>query len=140
MLRNLSCAVLVAVMLGGCWGCGTQKDVSGARTAVTQFHADLNNENYDAIYSQADQRFRDASKQPDFEALMKAIHKKLGPVQDAKPLGFFVNYNTSGTQIRLTYKTKFAEGDAEEEFVWSKSGTNYELLGYHINSNALITK
>lgn len=73
-------------------------------------------------------------------ALMTAIHKKLGNVQQASRKGFFVNYNTSGTSIRLTYATKFAGGDADEEFVWSKQGDNFLLLGYHINSIALITK
>jgi len=40
----------------------------------------------------------------------------------------------------VNYATKFGEGDAEEQFVWSKNGDNLALLGYHINSNALIVK
>lgn len=71
---------------------------------------------------------------------MTAIHNKLGAVLQSSRQGFFVNYNTSGSNIRLTYATKFSSGDAQEEFLWSKSGDNFLLLGYHINSNALITK
>jgi hypothetical protein len=140
MLGKPLCALFLAAALAGLWGCGFQKDASAAGVAVTQFHSELNKQDYTAIYAQADQRFRKASTPDDFEALMIAIHNKLGAVVDAKQQGFFVNYNTSGTQIRLTYQTKFTAGDAQEEFVWSKTGSSYQLLGYHINSNALITK
>jgi len=54
--------------------------------------------------------------------------------------GFFENFNTSGTQVRLTYSTKFAAGNGQEEFVWVKNGDGFTLLGYHINSMELITK
>jgi uncharacterized protein DUF4019 len=121
-------------------GCGTQKDIEGASAAVLQFHGELDHQDYLSIYNSADARFRSASKQDDFVALMTAIHNKLGTVQQSSRQGFFVNYNTSGSSIRLTYTTKFSGGDADEEFLWSKSGDTFHLLGYHINSNALITK
>ena len=121
-------------------GCGAQKDVTGASAAVTQFHGQLDSQDYLSIYNNADERFRSASKQDDFVALMTAIHNKLGTVQQSSRQGFFVNYNTSGSSIRLTYSTKFSSGEANEEFLWSKSGDAFRLLGYHINSNALITK
>ena len=121
-------------------GCGAQKDIAGASAAVMQFHAQLDGQDYLSIYSNADARFRAASKQEDFTALMTAVHNKLGTVQQSSRQGFFVNYNTSGSSIRLTYTTKFSGGDADEEFLWSKSGDTFRLLGYHINSNALITK
>ncbi len=121
-------------------GCGAQKDMEAASAAVTQFHGQLDHQDYLSIYKNADERFRAASEQDDFLALMTAVHNKLGMVQQSSRQGFFVNYNTSGTSIRLTYATKFGSGDAEEEFLWSKSGDSFRLLGYHINSNALITK
>ena len=121
-------------------GCGTQKDIEGASAAVLQFHGALDHQDYLSIYNNADARFRSASKQDDFLALMTAVHNKLGTVQQSSRQGFFVNYNTSGSSIRLTYATKFSGGDADEEFLWSKSGETFLLLGYHINSNALITK
>jgi len=121
-------------------GCGAQEDMEAASAAVTQFHGQLDHQDYLSIYKNADERPRSASKQDDFLALMNAIHTKLGTVQHSSRQGFFVNYNTSGTSIRLTYATKFSGGDAEKQFVWSKSGDTFRLLGYHINSNALITK
>jgi len=71
---------------------------------------------------------------------MAAMRRKLGKVNSAKRESFFVNYATSGTRVRLNYATKFTEGDADEEFVWAKSGNDYAPVGYRINSMALITK
>lgn len=121
-------------------GCGAQKDIAGASAAVVQFHGQLDHQDYLTIYNNADARLRSTSKQEDFLALMTAVHNKLGTVQQSSRQGSFVNYNTSGSSIRVTYATKFSGGDADEEFLWSKSGDTFHLLGYHINSNALITK
>ena len=140
MLRKLQLSLFLTSLIVLVVGCGTQKDVAGASAAVAQFHSQLDHQDYLTIYNNADARFRGASKQDDFLALMTAVHNKLGTVLQSSRQGFFVNYNTSGSSIRLTYATKFSSGDAQEEFLWSKSGDTFRLLGYHINSNALITK
>lgn len=42
--------------------------------------------------------------------------------------------------VRLNYTTKSEQGDAQEEFLWKMKGNQAVLVGYHINSNALVTK
>jgi hypothetical protein len=121
-------------------GCGTTKDVGAASDAVVTFHARLDSEDYSTIYTQADPILRNATSQKDFLDLVSAVHRKLGKVISANRQGFFVNFTTSGTRVRLNYSTKFTDGDAQEEFVWAKSGNDFTLVGYNINSNALITK
>jgi hypothetical protein len=140
IMRRLLCvsACLCASLF--IFACGAQKDLASADAAVARFHQLLDSQDYVTIYGQADQKLRDTTKQDDFVALMAAVHKKLGRVGNAARKGFFVNYNTSGSQMRVNYDTKFGEGNAEEQFLWSKKGDNLVLLGYHINSNALITK
>lgn len=130
----------MVLLSAGVFGCGTGKDINAAGDAVALFHARLDTEDYATIYSQADPRFRAASKQEDFLKFMNAVHNKLGTVENASKQGYFVNFSTSGTQIRLNYATKFSSGEAHEEFVWMKNGDNLVLLAYHINSNELITK
>jgi hypothetical protein len=137
--RSLTGCMLIALALAA-GSCNSGKDISTASEAVERFHLQLNNEDYTTIFAQADQRFRNVSPEPDFLAFMTAVHKKLGTVASASRQGFFINYNTSGTQIRLTYATKFTEGDAQEEFVRAKKDSGLALVGYHINSNALVTK
>jgi hypothetical protein len=51
-----------------------------------------------------------------------------------------VNYHTSGTFATLVYKTRYAGGEATETFVYRIKSESALLAGYHINSNALITK
>ena len=121
-------------------GCSMKADVQKAGTGVEHFHSQLDGQDYAGIYSEADSRFRDATKLADFLALMNAVHSKLGSVQSSSQQTFFVNYNTSGSTVRVVYSTKFAGGEAREEFIWAKSGDKVQLLGYNINSNALITK
>lgn len=139
MFKNRILASLL-LALSPLAGCGTTKDLGAANAAVARFHEQLDNADFSAIYTEADQRFRDSSPQPEFLTFMNAVHTKLGNVTDATRQGFFVNFTTSGERVRLTYATKFAAGDAQEEFVWVKNGTDFALLGYHINSMALITK
>jgi hypothetical protein len=140
MMQRLLCISACLCLSLFAVACGAQKDLASADAGVARFHQLLDSQDYVTLYVQADQKFRDATKLDDFVALMTAVHKKLGRVGNAARKGFFVNYNTSGSQIRVNYTTKFGDGDAEEQFVWSKKGDNLALLGYHINSNALITK
>jgi hypothetical protein len=100
----------------------------------------MDSEQFADIYSQADDAFRAATKQQDFLDFISAVHRKLGKVQNASQGGYFVNFSTSGTQVRLNYRTKFEGGDAQEEFIWKIKGNQAVLVGYHINSNALVTK
>jgi len=136
--NHLLASLLLA--LSSLAGCSTTKDLGAASAAVTRFHEQLDKADFSAIYTEADQRFRDSSPQPEFLTFMNAVHAKLGKVTDATRQGFFVNFTTSGKRVRLTYATKFAAGDAQEEFVWAKNGNDFALLGYHINSMALVTK
>jgi len=68
-----------------------------------------------------------------------AIHRKLGDAGEWSLQGWNVNVTTSGTIVRLECKTKFARGEATESFVWRVRGESASLMGYHINSVALIT-
>ena len=133
--RRFSFIMIVCVA-----GCGAQKDLDAASAAVAQFHAQVQSQDYLSIYNQADPQLRSASKQEDFVAFLTAVHNKLGSVQTLSQKKFFVNYTTSGERITLTYETKFSGGDGEEQFLWGKQDGKIVLLGYHINSMALITK
>jgi len=130
--------IFISVLLTG--GCGSGDDLRIAREGAAHVHAQMDNEQFADIYSQADDAFRAATKQQDFLDFISAVHRKLGKVQNASPGGYFVNFSTSGTQVRLNYSTKFEQGDAQEEFIWKIKGKQAALVGYHINSNALVIK
>jgi hypothetical protein len=68
------------------------------------------------------------------------VHRKLGVVASSDRQTWNVNYNTSGSYVTLTYRTKYAEGEATEQFVYRLESDKALLSGYHISSNALILK
>lgn len=131
-------AAAAALVLAACGD--TARDVSIARTGVAHFHQQLDAEKYDDIYNEAAPEFRNAAKREDFLAIAAAVHRKLGKVKDATQTRFFVNWTTSGTSVTLSYHTKFDGGDAAEEFAWKIEGSKAMLVGYNINSTALIVK
>jgi hypothetical protein len=139
MLRDLGRHFLFvsALLLGGC---GSGENLRIAKEATTHVHAQMDSEQFAQIYSEADDALRAATKRQDFLDFISAVHRKLGSVQNVSQTGFFVNFSTSGTRVRLNYQTKFDAGDAQEEFVWKIKGDQAALVGYHISSNALITK
>jgi len=126
-----------ALLLGGC---GSSENLRIAKEATTHVHAQMDSEQFAQIYSEADDALRTATKRQDFLDFISAVHRKLGRVQNASQTGFFVNFSTSGTRVRLNYQTKFDGGNAQEEFIWKIKGDQPALIGYHISSNALITK
>jgi hypothetical protein len=134
-------AGVTLLLIVGFWLCsctGTVADVASARKAVVHFHQQLDQEKYADMYAEAAPELHEATKQQDFLALMSAVHRKLGVVQDATQMQFNVNWTTSGTRVHLNYQTKFAGGTATEAFTWKIGGDHPSLVGYNINSNALI--
>jgi hypothetical protein len=135
----LAFCVLVCVFLSSC--ASTSADMTMAKTAVDQFHRQLDAEQYHDLYVAADAKMHEKTTEDDFTKLLRAVHSKLGNVQSATVTGWNVSmYAGTGTSVRLGYKTTFASGSAEEVFVWHITGGQALLYGYNINSNDLIEK
>ena len=129
---------LVALLL--LQACSSPEDTNKAEAAVVQFHALLDAGETRAIYSNASADLKKVSAEPEFVALLDAIHRKLGSSKTSERTGLMVNRGTSGTFLTLTQKTKYTEGDAVETFTYRISDDGATLAGYHVSSNALITK
>ncbi|HUL33142.1 MAG TPA: DUF4019 domain-containing protein [Candidatus Eisenbacteria bacterium] len=121
-------------------GCGAKRDLKQADEAVTGFHAQLNAGSFDQIYSDSDDLLKNAISQQKFVNLLDAVHRKLGSAESADRQGFFINYGTQGEMIRVTYATRYDGDQASEEFVFHNGRDGLRLVGYHINSDALITQ
>jgi hypothetical protein len=68
--------IFISVLLMG--GGGSSNDLRIAREGTTHVHAQMDNEQFVDIYSQADDAFRAATKQQDFLDFIGAVHRKLG--------------------------------------------------------------
>jgi len=95
---------------------------------------------FESIYDASASDLKRVATRKDFVDLLEAVHRKLGVAASSDERTWIVNYNTSGEYVTLTYHTKYAEGNAAEQFVYRLEAGKALLAGYHINSNALILK
>ena len=118
--------------------CSSSADISAAQAGVKTFHSQLDAGQFAAIYQAADPRFRQAAPSADFEKMLGAIRRKLGTTVSTRQTGFRVNYHTAGNTVELAQQTRFQRGEGAESFVFALSGGKVALLGYNIQSQALI--
>lgn len=135
--RNTLHAVCAAVLLAAC-SMGDQTEA--ANWGVVHFHEMLDGQQFDAIYDQSSEDLKKVATKADMVALLAAVHRKLGNMKSTARQTWNINYNTGGTFVSAFYKTTFAEGEAQEQFVFRVEGKTAQLAGYHISSNALILK
>lgn len=129
--------LMACLLLGSCSSANKQL----AEDGVTQFHLQLDSGQYHAIYGATDERFRRVSSEKDFSSLLDAVHRKLGRVQNSELKNFQIGwYAGQGQTVTLIYHTQFAEGRADERFLWHISEGKSLLVSYNINSNDLITR
>ena len=121
-------------------GCSVSDDLDLAEKAVPKFRELLDSGRFETIYGAAADELRNATRQEDFIALLAAVHRKLGNTKQSSRQTWHVNYNASGKFVTLIYTTLYAEGDATERFTYRLRDDQALLVGYHINSSALIIK
>ncbi|HTX14312.1 MAG TPA: DUF4019 domain-containing protein [Candidatus Baltobacteraceae bacterium] len=132
-------AIAATLVLSSCGGFSDAK--AAAESGVATFHSQLNSGQMQAIYAGADDAFRKATKESDFDAFMGAVQRKLGAVQQSQLRSYRVGYFTGqGTVVTMVYQTQFAGGSGAEEFSWHIQDKHPLLLRYNVDSNALILK
>ena len=116
------------------------KDQATAERAVVEFHRQLDAGNYAALYASADPEMKKAVTQKDFLSMLDAVHRKLGSAVTSVQRGSHVDARIGGNRVSFTYETKFSAGDGMEAFAYHIDSGRAVLLGYNIQSMALITK
>jgi hypothetical protein len=120
------------------WNAGLEQGQQLADAAVGRFHADLDEGNYEQIYLDADEHFRQGGKKEEFIKLLDAMHRKLGNTRRAIRIDVSANAGLTGTFITTRYSTNFENGQAAETFKWVKQNGLLILHEYNILSNALV--
>jgi hypothetical protein len=137
---------LVAVTTGfsGCFGAISGCNGNSEQQALTlanQLHAKMAQGDLAGIYDDAAQRYRDAVTREKSDALFSSVARKLGSPQNCKQGITKYEVTTNGTMIESQCETTFSkDATGVETFTWLKSGNEFRLLGYHINSDALIER
>jgi len=128
--------IMAAALAAG--GCSAGADRAKAEAAVQQFHEMVAAERYREIYVGAADEFRRSASEEEGINFLRMIHDRLGAVRSTSSTGWRVNYTPGGSTVTLTYNTQFASGAGTEDFVFRTGGANAQLVGYHVNSPALI--
>ena len=115
-------------------------DTALAENEVPRFHEALDSSQFEFLYNNGSENLKKAATMKEFVSLLEAVHRKLGNVSSSNKKTWNVNYHTSGTFVTLTYDTVFTQGKGTEQFVYKLSGKEAQLVGYHINSNDLISR
>ena len=123
-------------------GCRDFKEAPGDGDHLdAELHNSIARGDWNGIYANADPGYREAVTLEKSTALFSTIVRKLGPPISSKQTSWNLNANTSGTILRSECETKFGKNaSGVESIVWRKTGGTYRLLGYHINSDELISR
>jgi hypothetical protein len=127
-------ALLVVVLLILLWSCGkgVYRDYRVSSAAVELFHHRLDSGDFDTIYSDASDSFRSSGTKADQIKFLETTHQRLGNSRKTSPLGFHVNWRNRQMFVDQVYSTQFAQGTAQESFVWVMENGNPRLYGYQI--------
>lgn len=118
--------------------CGVKQDMDDAGAEIQQFHAYYDRKEYDSIWATTSAEFRKISTKQDFERLLVAIRTKLGAVKKADQRGWQANTTNGVSTVVINVGTTFEKGDGTETFTFVREGEKLKLLGYNIQSAALI--
>jgi len=124
------------------WQCGSGMK-AGARLsdeAVRHFHSQLDSEAYGDIVRDSDVAFQNSENREELVKFLAGVHSNLGPSRGFNRTNIFVNANTNGTFIKVTYQSTFDQGNAVEAFTWKKAGTGLKLVRYDVSSNSFVTR
>jgi Protein of unknown function (DUF4019) len=132
-IRLLLLAALVA-------GCTASTRVEDVEKEITKFHQLLDDGQFETIWFQGSTEFHKAVPREEFVTFLAAVHRKLGQVQTSSRQTWRVEYTGRGTLVVLSYKTRFTEGDADEQFVYQNDGALAQLVRYDISSLVLVLK
>lgn len=130
--------VLIITLLIAVGACSGGFDTEKSERVVKQFHEQLNNSDFEAIYNSATEEFKESDEKENLVRFFGAVRKKLGGYRSAERLGWNVNYGISGKVVTLTYDTKYDKGEAREVFTIFETDEGGKLHNYNVNSRVFI--
>lgn len=133
-------ALTLALMTFATGACSLLKGRELSESAIARFHNQFNSGQYADIYHQTDEGFKKGSPESEMTALLGAVRRKLGTVQNTNQVKWNLNATANGTMVLLSYETEFTEGKATEQFIYHVSGEEAKLYRYDIASPILVIK
>ncbi len=114
--------------------CSSAEDIAAAERGAVRFRELMFAGQFSQIHAEATDEFRKEVTEPNLSKFLTAVVNKLGPVRS----GWRINFRTSGTFVRLGFKTEFERGSGTEQFIFRIRRGAAALVRYDINSPALV--
>jgi hypothetical protein len=106
-----------------------EDDKKATVQAIEAFHQRLSAAQFEDIYREAHQAFRDTGSREQLLSAMRATHDRFGAFQrvTSSQLNVFVG---APVQIRAVYNTNYEKGDATEQFTFLRDDGHVRLALY----------
>ena len=137
-------AALLFLSLALAAACGVEQRRSGlpaeAQAAVDGITGDLARADYEKIYAEAAEEWRQTARAEDSRAHLERIRNALGGVLSRAQLSAQERGSgamAAGRTLVVSYNTKFERADAIETFTLVEREGRWLLARYAVNSNAL---
>ncbi|MDD1506045.1 hypothetical protein [Pseudomonas sp. CNPSo 3701] len=134
-LAALGCTILM--------GCsqGDEDFVSAGSDYVEQFHQDVRQGRYAAIYQASSSGLTSNASEQEFIDLLTVVNRGLGDVQETRLVSqASVKADTGQPLTLLLYNTRFAEGEGTESFYLENADGKPLLFRYDVKSDTLMKK
>ncbi|MBD9656751.1 MULTISPECIES: DUF4019 domain-containing protein [unclassified Pseudomonas] len=133
-------AALGCVLLMGCSE-GDDDFVAAGNEYVEQFHQDVRQGRYAAIYQASSPGLKANASEQEFVDLLTVVNRGLGEVQETRLVSQSpVKADTGQPLTLLLYNTRFAEGEGTESFYLENADGKPLLFRYNVNSDTLLKK
>ena len=136
LLLYRTLAIIPALALAAC---SPGASTAAAEQGVIAVHASFNASDFAGIYDRSDTVMKNMAPRDQFLKLMALFSERLGDYRSGKTIGWNDNYGTAGHMVTLTRSATFEKGEAQEQFLFRISDKQATLVGYHVNSDLLIT-
>ena len=131
-------ALVVAIAV---LSCGPEDYNGQAKTAVTAFHDALNRGAFEELYLSSDSELRDNLTREQFDSYLGFLTSTLGKAEATENVNTMAAVFTGrGWLVDARQKTRFANGPADEHFVWKRVNGQLHLLTYQVDSPLLVPK
>lgn len=133
-------AFLTAMFIGALIlsGCNPVKSTAVAEKAAVEFHALFDAEDFEKIFDTAHADFQASQPKEDTMSFLRSVRDKLGSIKSTNRTGWQANSFNLKTNVVLTFDTEFENGKAIETFTYRIADGNATLVGWYVNSNALV--
>lgn len=136
MKTSFLTAIFIGVLV--LTGCNPVKSTAEADKAAAKFHSLFDAEDFEQIFVTAHADFQASQPKEDTIHFLRSVREKLGSVKSTNRTGWLANSVNMKTNVVLTFETEFENGQGVETFTYRIADGSAILLGWHINSDALI--